>query len=156
MENKSIFRRQYLLFISYFRRTRIISLTLRATWLPIIVIIPPIILFRLLYPKINVLTSCLWCLTVTLRVFKKRIEVCRLPDLTRGGRVVIVSINVLNILFLFNSFILPPFDFLPLFLAQIIPCMGVIHVYRDRLTGFTRVFTPPIDRVVLNLRLTCL
>ena len=156
MENKSIFRRQYLLFISYFRRTRIISLTLRVTWLPIVVIIPPIILFRLLYPKINVLTSCLWCLTVTLRVFKKRIEVCRLPDLTRGGRVVIVSINVLNILFLFNSFILPPFDFLPLFLAQIIPCMGVIHVYRDRLTGFTRVFTPPIDRVVLNLRLTCL
>ena len=156
MENKSIFRRQYLLFISYFRRTRIISLTLRATWLPIIVIIPPIILFRLLYPKINVLTSCLWCLTVTLRVFKKRIEVCRLPDLTRGGRVVSVSINVLNNLFWFNSFILPPFDFLPLFLAQIIPCMGVIHVYRDRLTGFTRVFTPPIDRVVLNLRLTCL
>ena len=156
MENKSIFRRQYLLFISYFRRTRIISLTLRATWLPIIVIIPPIILFRLLYPKINVLTSCLWCLTVTLRVFKKRIEVCRLPDLTRGGRVVSVSINVLNNLFWFNSFILPPFDFLPLFLAQIIPCMGVIHVYRERLTGFTRVFTPPIDRVVLNLRLTCL
>ena len=154
MENKRIFRRQYLLFISYFRSTRIISLTLRATWLPIIVIIPPIILFRLLYPKINVLTSCLWCLTVTLRVFKKRIEVCRLPDLTRGGRVVIVSINVLNILFLFNSFILPPFDFLPLFLAQIIPCMGVIHVYRERLTGFTRVFTPPIDRVVLKLRLT--
>lgn len=154
MENKRIFRRQYLLFISYFRRTRIISLTLRVTWLPIVVIIPPIILFRLLYPKINVLTSCLWCLTVTLRVFKKRIEVCRLPDLTRGGRVVIVSINVLNILFLFNSFILPPFDFLPLFLAQIIPCMGVIHVYRERLTGFTRVFTPPIDRVVLKLRLT--
>ena len=154
MENKRIFRRQYLLFISYFRRTRIISLTLRVTWLPIVVIIPPIILFRLLYPKINVLTSCLWCLTVTLRVFKKRIEVCRLPDLTRGGRVVIVSINILNILFLFNSFILPPFDFLPLFLAQIIPCMGVIHVYRERLTGFTRVFTPPIDRVVLKLRLT--
>ena len=154
MENKRIFRRQYLLFISYFRRTRIISLTLRATWLPIIVIIPPIILFRLLYPKINVLTSCLWCLTVTLRVFKKRIEVCRLPDLTRGGRVVSVSINVLNNLFWFNSFILPPFDFLPLFLAQIIPCMGVIHVYRERLTGFTRVFTPPIDRVVLKLRLT--
>ena len=154
MENKRIFRRQYLLFISYFRRTRIISLTLRVTWLPIVVIIPPIILFRLLYPKINVLTSCLWCLTVTLRVFKKRIEVCRLPDLTRGGRVVIVSINVLNILFLFNSFILPPGDFLPLFLAQIIPCMGVIHVYRERLTGFTRVFTPPIDRVVLKLRLT--
>ena len=156
MENKRIFRRQYLLFISYFRRTRIISLTLRVTWLPIVVIIPPIILFRLLYPKINVLTSCLWCLTVTLRVFKKRIEVCRLPDLTRGGRVVIVSINVLNILFLFNSFILPPFDFLPLFLAQIIPCMGVIYVYRDRLTGLTHVFTPPIDRVVLNLRLTWL
>jgi len=154
MENKRIFRRQYLLFISYFRRTRIISLTLRATWLPIIIIIPSIILFRLLYPKINVLTSCLWCLTVTLRVFKKRIEVCRLPDLTRGCCVVSVSINVLNSLFWFNSFILPPFDFLPLFLAQIILCMGVVHVYRDRLTGFTRVFTPPIDRVILNLRLT--
>ena len=156
MENKRIFRRQYLLFISYFRSTRIISLTLRATWLPIIVIIPPIILFRLLYPKINVLTSCLWCLTVTLRVFKKRIEVCRLPDLTRGGRVVSVRINVLNSLFWFDTFILPPFDFLPLFLAQIIPCMGVIYVYRDRLTGLTHVFTPPINRVVLNLRLTWL